>query len=472
MTNDGYDVDSSSPQAFDPVAHVLRVLRDPAGALRRRWIWMLVVLVLGLAGTGAFLASLDPVYAAHARVVISGQQIPQDFVRSTVSESSIENINAMAGEILSQQNLSKMIDQSQLFTAEANKIPRNSLIDRLRNSIAIEPEQVVSAGRDQSRIYGVHVYYEDPVKAAEVANQLAGLFVDASIERRSRQAKLTTAFLARELERADGELRDINNQIAEYRRGHRGELPGDLNPTLAKLDRLASQRQALNLEISEREDRILILSGAKQEGALSESQKQLELLQQKLVAELAVHTEEHPNVIALRDQIARLEKAASGESPKDMPSDDRARAMRLASEEAELKRLREQVALIDKEISESDTRVDRIPGNEEDLNALLERAAVLRENYLEFLRKVQDAELAESLESTQQGPRVSILDRAEVPSAPTRPPLVYLVAGVLLSLGGALAAGIGIEVLDPIVLTADQLAGLCREPSLGSLPRL
>ncbi|MGH0037036.1 MAG: GumC family protein [Myxococcota bacterium] len=471
MIDDGYDADYGRPQSFDPVAHGLRLVRDPMGVLRRRWPWMLLMVLLGLAGTGAFVATLEPTYVAHARVLISGQQIPEDFVRSTVRESSLENINAMVGQILSQQNLSSLIEHHALFEEEGEKQSRNALIGQMRANVDIRRDQIVSSGRDRSQIYAVSFEHGDPVKAAAVANDLASFFVEASIERRSRQAKVTTEFLTRELKRAESELREINREIAEYRRAHRGELPGDLAPSLAKLERLSAQRQALTLEISEREDRLLILTGVKDEAAASEVEEQLQQLRRQLTTELSVNTEQHPNVVSLRDRIARLESMVAGETPTEGRTNS-LREMRIANEEAELTRLRQQVALVSQQIEATDARVDRIPGNEDALNALLERAAVLRENYLEFLRKVQDAELAESLESTQQGPRVSVLDRAQVPGSPTRPPLVFLVMGVVASLGAGVAAGFGFELLDPVVLDGDQLEGLSGEACLGSIPLL
>lgn len=469
--DDGYDAEFAKPQGFDPMAHGLRLVRDPLGVLRRRWPWMLAVAVLGLAATGVFVATLEPSYIASARVLISGQQIPEDFVRSTVRETSLENMNAMLGQILSQQNLGLLIDRHGLFDEEQENQSRIALIGRLRSSVDIHRDQIVSSGRDRSQIYAVNFEYGDPVKAAAVANDLASFFVEASIESRSRQARGTTEFLKHELNRAEAELREINSEIADYRREHRGELPGDLAPSLARLERLASQRQALALEISEREDRLLILSDLKGEAATSETQEQLQALRRQLTQELTVNTEEHPNVVSLRDRIARLEAMVAGEGPSEAPPDT-LRQVRIANEQAELERLREQVALVEKEIEETDSRVDRIPGNEDELNALLQRAAVLRENYLEFLRKVQDAQLAESLESTQQGPRVSVLDRAQVPTAPTRPPLLFLVLGVVASLGAAVGAGLGLELIDPVVLDGDQLEGLAGEPCLGSVPLL
>ena len=108
----------------------------------------------------------------------------------------------------------------------------------------------------------------------------------------------------------------------------------------------------------------------------------------------------------------------------------------------------------------------------EELTALVQAEEVLRENYLDTFRKVEEAELAESLESAQQGGQVSVLDRAQPPSKPerSRPKLAAL--GLVATL--ALSAGVAVllELIDPVVVSARQLEAIVDLPLLGSLPRI
>ena len=59
-----------------------------------------------------------------------------------------------------------------------------------------------------------------------------------------------------------------------------------------------------------------------------------------------------------------------------------------------------------------DAQVARIPARQEELAALEQEEEILSENYSDALRKLQDSELAQSLELAQQGIRVSLLDSA------------------------------------------------------------
>ena len=86
-------------------------VQDPLGVLQRRWPWMTAAVVLGLALTFVALWFWKPSYLARATILITSQQIPEEFVRSTVREDSIANVNAMAGTVLSQENLVRILDE-------------------------------------------------------------------------------------------------------------------------------------------------------------------------------------------------------------------------------------------------------------------------------------------------------------------------------------------------------------------------
>ena len=97
------------------------------------------------------------------------------------------------------------------------------------------------------------------------------------------------------------------------------------------------------------------------------------------------------------------------------------------------------------------------PARQEEIAALEQKTEVLRTNYLEFLHKVQEAELAENLESAQKGEHVSVLDRATVPTSPERSRQKFLAAAALLALGCGVGVGFLLEIADPVLFSARQI---------------
>ncbi len=445
-------------------------LRDPVGAVRRRWVRMLVTLLLGLTATIVFVARQQPMYASFATVLVTSQQIREDLVRSTVQEDSFQRINALINSLLSLNTLTSLIEEFDLYPELRNSLTLAEIAAAMRGYVTIEAQQGAGwSKRDSARVYSITFENPDPKVAAQVANALAGRFTDESIRLRTQQANLATNFLKSELERSETALREQNTTIREFKELNRGELPGDLQANLMRLDRLQQQRQSLALQITEAENRrVLVNQGvAAADAPLSTPEQRLAAVRAKLRVELEKYTEEHPSIVLLRDSIARHE-AEIAATPEKNPASSAAPA----AAGLEIAALRRQLVATEVALSELDTNVTRTPARQEELAALQERETVLRENYLNFLRKVQQAELAQSLEAAQQGARFSIADRATPPTQPTKARVKFLIVGVLASLVLAAAVGLLLEALDPVLVSKDQIESLSPLRVLGSAPRL
>jgi polysaccharide biosynthesis transport protein len=438
-------------------------LLDPIGVIKRRWLPMALCAAAGLVVTIVVVALWKPVYIATSTVLITSQQIPKDFVRSTVEEDSLANINAMIGEVLSVEHLSSLIDRNNLFPEAAGKAARIDLVNAMRSRISAAPQQRVGGvGGSESIVYEISYRTGDPDEAATVSNGLAALFVEASAERRNSQARRTTVFLRNAMQGTEKELGEQSSKITEFRQAHRGELPGEQETYLRRLELLSSQRESLSQQITAKEDRVLSITS--QGSGASENDALIDDLRRQLAREIAIHTDEHPNVIALRERLKRLEET-NQKSPLP-PS-----AARIIDDERrEIGRMREQRDHIDVELIELNQRIDRIPRIAEDLAALEQRETVLREDFTSAMRKVEQAELAENLEAARQGGQVSILDSAATPTSPQIPRSLVLLAGVAGSIGLAVAMAVLLELVDPVVIGSRQIEALSDRPLLGAVP--
>lgn len=434
-------------------------LLDPLGVARRRWLPATLCLALGIVATLVAVMLWKPVFAAKSTILITSQKIPTNFVQPTVQEESLANINAMLGEVLSAENISELIDREGLFAGTSDRVPRIDLVNAMRANIQAAPQSTQSSGFGQTQaiVYGISYQSRDPNEAATVTNGLAELFVEVSAKRRNSQAQRTTVFLRNALERTEKELREQSRLVSEFRREHRGELPDEQATSLQRLEMLSTQRDSLSAQIAKKEDRILSISS---KGGESETQVLLNELRRQLAREIAIHTDEHPNVIALRERIARLGEAKITAVSEHVLDDER----------REIARMREQRAHVEAEIAALDQRIDHIPVVAEELGALEDKESVLREDYTLAMRKVEQAELAENLESAQQGGQVSILDRAVPPSSPKLPRWMILFAGLGASVALAIGVAVLLELVDPVVVGALQIARLSERPVLGTVP--
>lgn len=462
-------------------------LRDPSGLVRRRWRWMLLALVVGLLSAMAVVARIKPRYVASATIQVTSQQIPVDLVRSTVPEDPLARVNAMLGIILSRREIATLIEEHDLYPDLRESETLAAIVEKTRRDIGIDENPNIAGGprggdAQSARLFTVSFEADRADVAAAVANDVAGRITNESIRSRTRQATMTTEFLAGELERAETDLRKQSQEITAFKELHRGELPSNLAANLSKLDRFQQQRQSLSLQIAEAETRLATLatmSSASGVQDVAPPETQLFALRQELANELVTRTERHPNVIALQGKIASLEKeaglalgeeaeSADSAAPKPTPS----RRTLLEASQHTIAELTAQLAYTEHGLRILDEQVTNTPARQEALTALEQRETVLRENYLEFLRKVQDAELAQSLEAKQHGQRFSIIDPAVEPTSPIRKRWEFAVLGALASLALSLGVGVLLEISDPVLLTVDQLASVSELPVLGSVPRI
>jgi protein tyrosine kinase modulator len=449
-------------------------VKDPVGVVRRRWLWMLAALALGFSATGVFFATWKPTYVAQATVLITGQLIPEDFVRSTVQTDTIANINAMVGRVLSKESIDRLIDELKLDAGHNANESRRSLINRTLAKIEVAPLKSYSAskrGGAGSLIYAFSYESANPWHAAVVANALATRFTEESIAHRGEQARHTTEFLRKQLERDERDYKQYSEKVSTFRREHRGELPEEQQTKLRKLEMLSQRYQSLSVQISEKENQLLTLSSAGGSLGQTPNEKLLSEARSELSREMTYNTDEHPNVIALKNRVALLKKLVAEEASQERKPDPHTKRQ-IEEQTHELELLKKQLADTDAESKEVSALVDQMPAVAQQLAALQQQAQVAREGYLESLRKVESAELAENLELAQQGAQVSILDAAQQPTSPKLSRLVVLIGGVAASCALSLAVAVLLELLDAVILNTDQLEGIAGRPALGSIPKI
>jgi uncharacterized protein involved in exopolysaccharide biosynthesis len=444
-------------------------LRDPTGIPGRHWRWMTLAFVLGSAATGFMFWNWEPVYRAHSSILVTSQQIPEKFVQTTVIESPFSRLNAMVSQVLSRPKLVALIDEFSLFSGLKDSLPLEEIVTLMRGKIVIEAQGGRRAAKAEvtARVYMISYEDREPQRAAAVTNRLAGLFLEAGIRSRIERADEISRFLRQELHRSDDVLREQNRAIGEFNEMYRGELPSELATNLGKLDRLQREKQSVELQIIETETRLATMPVLQDPNT---PEARLAALRQRYAEEIAIRTPEHPSVIAISRRIEAVEAQITAGDASGRPL--QSRSAKLAAAQAGLATLRAQLARLTREAVEIDGRVARTPKHQEALAELSEKAGVSREKYLDFLRKVNAAELAQILEAQQQGSQVSIMDRAFPPRLPERSRLRLMLLGVLGTLGATGAAGLLFELLDPVLVAADQIELLTGLPELGSVSHL
>lgn len=455
------DFEEEGPQAGLP-----DWLRDPVAVLRRRWKAMLAALLVGFAATAVATALRTPEYLARASVLLASQKVTEDLVKPTSQASPLEGIDAFAAEALSTKNLTRVIEEFGLFPEERQERSAEAVAALMREKVSIEAVEGNARPQgpmrfEKSKVLNIGFESHDPTQAAAVATRLAQIFQAEGLRIRSEQARLATEFMRREVKSAEEALRVQKAAIAEFEEAHHGELPSDQEASQRRIERLEDQRNALMTSAAEAETRLATASSTTD--ATSPAAR-LAAVKGQLAAERAVSTDTHPNVISLKRQIADLEN--------EVRTGGGGGGAGVGAGRRELANYREQIAAADAEIEEIEKRMVRMPQREVELSGLQQRAKVVEESYFQLLAKLKETELAESLELSQQGGVVAVLQEATPPLGPEKGRLKIAAAGLMASFGLAFALALLLELRDPVIATAQGVEALAGVPVLGVIPKV
>ncbi len=439
----------------------LAPLRDPFGILKRQRWWALISLLLMLAMSGAAVRLVPLPYQARATMRLSAKSIPDEYVPTTIIANILEQFEAIRGEVFSRAGLIAIIEETGLYQEEREeKVPWSELSSRLAEEIEVKPTTRVGRSVPNSVSFEVIMQGDDASVVAEVVNATVSKLIDANIDFRSRQARVTTDFMKREFERADAELRRHQRDLRAL---HRGSLPEEQESTIAKLERLEEQRRSLILQLSESRDRLSQLEAAPSAPGTRAS---IEALRIQLETAKTLYTDEHPTVRSLERRLMILSETEGPASPADPLFEER------TSLRAEIDRQEDRLSQIDADADQIEARLAATPRISEEYAALVRREQILQENYVEYLRKLKDAELSLSLESAQQGAQLVRLDTALTPTDPIIPRWLLTIGAAAVSVMLSIGIAILRELIFPVVIDQAHLETLTQVPCLGSVPEI
>ena len=445
------------------------LLRDPVGVFKRGWRWSLIAFVLLIIPT--ILASrLIPLeFEATSRLMLTHKAIPDAFVADTIVASGSEQFEAVENRVLTQDNLSEIVETYNAFAKERETRTMASVIDGFRNAIQIEKKPAFSRrGMESSVAIRVSLRGRESQQVADLVNFITADLINEFLVYRSEHSQVASDFMRREFENADESLRQHQRTLAVFRERYRGSLPEEQVATVGRLERLESQRRSIILQNNDARAE-LSMSGtttSPEGGRVVVSPR--ERMQIELKSLLGIYTEEHPQIQSLRRRIAALDEPSSkGPDTGSSSSFILNSRGRLENEIAE-RRLR--LDEIDAEVKRLEMEVARTSEITEEYRALERKEVILQEAYTDYLRKLKSAELSRSMEMAQQGTQLAILESARTPTDPIIPRVVFVAAALIVTLVGSLFFGVVREILYPVVIDSAHLEEITSLPSLGSIP--
>ena len=434
---------------------------------RRKWIAIVVCWIVCVPGWIG-VTMLPPQYDAQGRFYVDVDSMLTPLLRGIAIETNpLQQLDYLRQTLLSRPNLEQVIHLADLDSAANTPQKKEALITALASDIRI--------GQQTPNLFQISYRSRDPIVAKNVVQSVLTLFAERSVGNSRTEIDKARRFLDEEITKYESQLRAAEQRRTEFRLQYLDYLPGTgtnvsrldgLRQTVRQLqgdyDDAVSKRDALKSELAHvpqfvtvESAPIVVATGQRvpsgTEARLEEARKNLDALRLR-------YTDEHPDVLALRRQIAELEAQVAAERKGYGEGGSRVYTHKTQVTNSVYEQLKIKLADAESTVAAAKRRLDdqsaalaelekvarTIPEIEAKSGDLDRDYNIVKHNYEELLARREAAQIGQAADVRADKIQFRIVDQPQVPSKPSAPdrPLLF---SVVLVIG--LGAGAGLSLL-------------------------
>ena len=446
---------------------------DHVALSRRLKVILVPALVAMLAG---FLISFgfSRRYTSKSLVLVERPTVPSGSAKSTGTASVRDRMLTLQQQVLSRSRLQALVNRRSDLASGGKSV--DDVIDEIQSAVLVteapplgsSPASSSNPATRSGDAAGFYVSFtaNNPHDAQQFCGEITSMLLEENLKNDEQAALGASDFFSRQLDQAKSNLDETDKKLAAFKNLYAGQLPSDADNNLKILGGLNSQLDAVTWQLNRaQQDKSYAESVLAQQlaawKAYSNSQnsenieQQLASLKTQLVTLQARYTDDHPDVIKLKSDIAELEAKQKQMSPSDQKTGpDEANGK---TEPPEILQLRQEIdqnegfiakatqeqKQLGQMISVYQSRLTLSPKVEEEFKQLTRDNETAYKIYDSLLLRKSDSEIQTGLEYRQQGEQMRLLDAASLPVSPGFPVRWKFAA---YGLGPGLAFGIGIAI--------------------------
>lgn len=456
-----------------------------------RYKWVSIAIAWGICAVGwPIMALIPPQYESSARVYVNADQLLTPLLRGlAVDDNPVRHVEYLQRTLLSRPNLEQVLRLSDLDIASRtanDEKDREELLRKLAREVVIKPQT--------ANLVTITYRHPDPVVAKNVVQALLTVFSENSTGSNRKEMENAKRFINQQIQTYETQLRAAEKRRAEFHEKYLDLLPG-IDGAMSRLEagranvaklRLdlsdaMSKRDALQREVASVPKSLSVDAAGPQVIVTNRPtgyKARLEAAQAKLDELRTRFTDQHPDIIALRKQIAELEVGAAKEAaagPGGGRKTDVANPLydqvkvRLVEAETTVASAERRVKQAEEDQASLEEKARATPGVQAQAQDLDRDYAVKKKNFDELLQRREQTTIAEAADTSADKIQFRIIDPPQTPVVPAAPNQPMLLSGVF-------AFGVSAAIVLPLLLlqfdrsfstiTALQGLGL---PVLGSV---
>jgi polysaccharide chain length determinant protein (PEP-CTERM system associated) len=416
----------------------------------RRWLALAVAWAIAIVGW-LFVSQIPNSYESRARVSVQMQTILPNAVGITAADQQ-KDVDTIRQTLTSAMNLEKVVRGTDLANTVSSPGDVADRIAGLQKAIKITAQQ--------DNLLEIVVTGSSPKVARQVVQKLIDLFVEQNLAGDRDETTQSLGFLDSQLEQRQKQLQDAEAKRTDFQNRYLGSLPGTGSLT-DRMGTVRSQMAQIDSDLAAAQSSVAALNGqmagtpAMVAGAgatgAGPARARLAAIQGQLAeARSRGFTENHPDVIALKSQMAAAQAAARNEpvsagggannplylSLKSMQADKQATVAALMSRKTQLQ----------SDLDQLNAKLAGDPAVAAEQSQIENDYQVLKDQYSKLLADREGIKLRGQAQTQTDSIKFSVIDpptAPRVPTAPNRPMLLtgVLLAGILGGIGAAFAMG-------------------------------
>ena len=451
--------------------------------LQYKW-HMIVGIVILFVLTAAIALSLPPVYRSSGTVLVETQQIPTEFVRSTVTSVAAERIEVIKQRVMTRDRLLSIIEKYSFFDLDKTyPAAITKQIESVRSAVTIDVMSGVGGNRRAAAstiAFSLSFDSLNPFIAQAVANDLVTLFLSENVKVRTERASQTTDFLKSEARKIKIELDTTEAAVADFKQENKSALPEHLNLYVDIREESSKRLSEIQRDLRSTREQITFIRSQKQliDGQNPTISKggaaKVQQLEQELSKLLLIYKPAHPDIVELKRQISFLESSVNAaSSERGYNASEFGIQQQLSDLRSKEGSLEREKSIVQKKISDMEERILRIPQVERTLTTLTRENESKINQYNLLVGKSMEAGVAESLEEGLKAEKFSLLEPPLQPSTPFKPDRKKL-----LALSGAFSFGLPFGLvlllghLNKNIIGAKALTVVTKLPILAEVPHV
>jgi len=479
---------------------------------RRRW-WIVLPLFLTWLVVWGVSWLLPTTYTSDALISAEQEKVSDIYVMENVNVNLQNRLQSTTQKVLSYASLQAIIGRFKLYADPPRMSgffkPKDP-VDQMRGDIKIE---LVGAPGYRGEFFTFKIHYsaDTPQLAQEVNRELTSLFINENVRAQRQLSENTTAFLDSELADARAKMEEREGQVSAFKARHAGNLPGQLQSNVQILAGLQAQLASTQHALDTSKQQKIYLESLLQQYQSAQASlggdssvisaqalyKVLQDLRLQIQNLRTRYTDDHPDIVALKDEIAKTEalrkqneaeivsKKQSGKSASSIdfsvadgvqrgsPTAVMQLQSQLKANQLEIQNEQQNARELELQTAAYQARLNLTPETEQELSVVSRGYDEAKFNYNSLLQKQTQSQLATSLGQQQQGQQFHIIDPPKLPDKPSAPNR-FLISLVGLALGTVLGLGLAtfLELTDVRFRQEKDLEGILPARMLVGIPRL